>query len=56
MNPVPNPTFIFNPNNPSVENTGVIFTIPYANPNIEIYTWSLAIIKLRISYSFLPRA
>lgn len=39
VNQGPDATFIFNPNNPSVENTEVIFTIPYSNPSIENYIW-----------------
>jgi gliding motility-associated-like protein len=39
VNPLPDATFSFSPNNPTVENTEVIFNIDYSNPTIETYHW-----------------
>lgn len=40
VNTLPNASFTFNPNTPTVENTEVIFTIDYLNPAIETYDWN----------------
>lgn len=40
VHPLPDASFTFNPNNPTVENTEVVFNIEYSNPTVETYTWN----------------